>query len=148
MGKEELEECSPTHAARSYPASRKVGRVGGVAEVEWDEDGAAGLDHGLVEFIEFLKISGLNGDWRYAHTAGTGGEGVLPKLSAIQQSRTEGSIRPSFEKQDEQELTLRLDRQLDITGSALLRYEWVLHPDATVKTRQGGKKEAKVGYNS
>ncbi len=37
-----------------YPARRKLETFGGVVEVEWEEDGAAGLPGGLVYFIEFL----------------------------------------------------------------------------------------------
>lgn len=163
----------------SYPARRKLDTFGGVVEVEWEEDGAAGLHGGLVYFIEFLKVSGLwdrfveecpleyvspnaptkaeilgtilfsvlSGHRRYAHITGIRSDGVLPKLLGIKRFRSEDSIRRAFEKQDEDELTLWMDRQMDITYSALLRYEWVLDLDATVKTLYGRQEEARVGYN-
>jgi len=169
----------PTKDAESYPASRKMESFGGVVEVEWEEDGAAGLHGGLVYFIEFLKVSGLwdrfvrecpleyvspnaptkseilgtilfsvlSGHRRYAHITGIRSDGVLPKLLGISRFRSEDSIRRAFEKQDEDELTLWMDRQMDITYSVLLRYEWVLDLDATVKTLYGRQEEAKVGYN-
>jgi len=46
-------------AEDAYPAPRKVDSFGGVVEVEWEDDGAAGMHGGLVYFVEFLKVSGL-----------------------------------------------------------------------------------------
>jgi hypothetical protein len=164
----------PTRDTESYPARRKLDTFGGVVEVEWEEDGAAGVHGGLVYFIEFLKVSGLwdrfveeypleyvspnaptkseilgtilfsvlSGHRRYAHITGLRSDGVLPKLLGIQQFRSEDSIRRAFEKKDEEVLTLWMDRQMDITYSALLRYEWVLDLDATVKTLYGRQEEA------
>jgi len=50
------EDSNPPEA---FPGPRKLDAFGGVVEVEWEEDGAAGLHGGLVYFIEFLKRSGL-----------------------------------------------------------------------------------------
>lgn len=72
---------------------------------------------------------------------------MLPGLLGIRQFRSEDSIRRAFEKQDEAALTLWMDRQLDITFSALLRQDWIIDLDATVKTLYGRQEEARVGYN-
>ncbi len=42
-----------------YAAPRKLDTFGGLVEGEWEEDGAAGMHGGLVNFVEFLKVSGL-----------------------------------------------------------------------------------------
>jgi hypothetical protein len=162
-----------------YPAARKLETFGGVVEVEWEDDGAAGMHGGLVYFIEFLKVSGLwerfveecplkyvspnaptkseilgtilfsvlSGHRRYAHITGIRSDAILPKLLGIERFRSEDSIRRAFEKEDEAALTLWMDRQLDITFSALLRQDWILDLDATVKTLYGRQEEARVGYN-
>lgn len=168
-----------SNLSEAFPAPRKLDTFGGVVEVEWEEDGAAGLHGGLVYFIEFLKRSGLwerfveecpleyvspnapskdeilgtilfsvlSGHRRYAHITGIRGDSILPGLLGIRQFRSEDSIRRAFEKQDEAALTLWMDRQLDITFSALLRQDWILDLHATVKTLYGRQEEARVGYN-
>lgn len=165
--------------AQSYPAPRKIETFGGVVEVEWEDDGSAGMHGGLVYFVEFLKVSGLwerfveecpleyvspnapskseilgtilfsvlSGHRRYAHITGIRQDAILPKLLGIERFRSEDSIRRAFEKQDGEALTLWMDRQLDITFSALLRQDYILDLDATVKTLYGRQEEARVGYN-
>ncbi len=87
---------------------------------------------GKSEVLGTILFSVLSGHRHYAHITGIRSDGVLPKLLGIKRFRSEDSIRRAFEKQDEDELTLWMDRQMDITYSALLRYEWGLDLDATV----------------
>jgi hypothetical protein len=56
-------------------------------------------------------------------------------------------VRRAFGKQDEEALTLWMDRQMNETCAALLDQQWVLDLDATVKTLYGRQEEAHVGYN-
>ena len=52
-------QAEPGKLSESYPARRKLDTFGGVVEVEWEEDGAAGLRGGLMFFIECFKVSAL-----------------------------------------------------------------------------------------
>jgi len=93
-----------------------------------------------------ILLSVLSGHRRYSHITGIHGDSVLPGLLGIRHFRSEDSIRRAFEKQDEAARTLWMDRQLDITFSALLRQDWILDLDATVKTLYGRQEQARVGY--
>jgi hypothetical protein len=99
------------------------------------------------EILGTILCGVLNGHRRYAHISGMRGDPVLPKLLGIGKLRSEDSIRRAFANQDEDALTLWMDRQMDKTFSALLEQEWVLDLDATVKTLYGKQEEARVGYN-
>jgi hypothetical protein len=68
-------------------------------------------------------------------------------LLGIGKLRSEDSVRRAFEKQNEEALTLWMDRQMNETYAALLDQQWVLDLDATVKTLYGRQEEARVGYN-
>ena len=68
-------------------------------------------------------------------------------MLGIKRFRSEDSIRRAFENEDEAALTLWVERQLDITFSALLRQDWVLDLDTTVKSLYSRQEEARVGYN-
>jgi len=99
------------------------------------------------EILGTIMCSVLSGHRRYAHITGIRGDSVLPKLLGIACLRSEDSIRRAFAQQDEDALTLWMDRQTDKTFAALLEQEWVLDLDATVKTLYGRQEEARVGYN-
>ncbi len=99
------------------------------------------------EILGTILFSDLSGHRRCAHITGIRNDAILPKLLGIERFRSEDSIRRAFEKQDGEALTLWMDRQLDITVSALLRQDWILDLDATVKTLYGRQEEARVGYN-
>ena len=99
------------------------------------------------EILGTILCSVLSGHRRYAHITGMRGDSVLPKLLGIACLRSEDSIRRAFAQQDEEALTLWMDRQTNKTFAALLEQEWVLDVDATVKTLYGRQEEARVGYN-
>jgi hypothetical protein len=94
-----------------------------------------------------ILCSVLSGHRRYAHITGMRGDSVLPKLLGIACLRSEDSVRRAFAHQDEEALTLWMDRQTNKTFAALLEQDWVLDVDATVKTLYGRQEEARVGYN-
>jgi hypothetical protein len=97
------------------------------------------------EILGTILCSVLSGHRRYAHITGIRGDSVLPKLLGIACLRSEDSIRRAFANQDEDALTLWMDRQTDKTFAALLEQEWVLDLDATIKTLYGRQEEARVG---
>jgi hypothetical protein len=99
------------------------------------------------EILGTILLSVLSGHRRYAHITGMRSDGLLPQWLGIAKLRSEDSVRRAFEKQDEAELTLWMDRQMNATFDALLDTVWVLDLDATVKTLYGKQEEAKVGYN-
>jgi hypothetical protein len=99
------------------------------------------------EILGTVLCSVLSGHRRYAHITGIRGDSVLPKLLGIACLRSEDSIRRAFTNQDEDALTLWMDRQADKTFAALLEQDWVLDLDATIKTLYGRQEEARVGYN-
>jgi len=99
------------------------------------------------EILGTLLCGVLSGHRRYAHITAMRGDSVLPKLLGIARLRSEDSIRRAFANQDEDALTLWMDRQTDKTFAALLEQEWVLDLDATIKTLYGRQEEARVGYN-
>ena len=97
------------------------------------------------EILGTILCGVLNGHRRYAHISGMRGDPVLPKLLGIGKLRSEDSIRRAFAQQDEDALTLWMDRQTDKTFAALLEQEWVLDLDATVKTLYGKQGEFSAG---
>lgn len=99
------------------------------------------------EILGTILFSVLSGHRRYAHISGISGDAILPGLLGISQFRSEDSVRRAFEKADEEALTLWMDKQMDVTYAALLRQEWILDLDGTVKTLYGRQEEARVGYN-
>lgn len=99
------------------------------------------------EILGTIVCGVLSGHRRYAHITAMRGDSVLPKLLGIARLRSEDSIRRAFAQQDEDALTLWMDRQTDKTFAALLEQEWVLDLDATIKTLYGRQEEARVGYN-
>lgn len=99
------------------------------------------------EILGTILLSVLSGHRRYAHITGMRGDDVLPRLLGIEKLRSEDSVRRAFEKQNEEALTLWMDRQMNETYAALLDQQWVLDLDATVKTLYGRQEEARVGYN-
>ena len=99
------------------------------------------------EILGTILFSVLNGHRRYAHITGLRGDDVVARMLGIERFRSEDSVRRAFEKQDEESLTLWLDRSMNETYEALLEQEWILDVDATVKTLYGRQEEAKVGYN-
>lgn len=99
------------------------------------------------EILGTILLSVLSGHRRYAHINGIRADTVLPALLGIERLRSEDSVRRAFAGQDEEALTLWMDRQTGKTFDALLEYDWVLDLDATVKTLYGRQEEARVGYN-
>ena len=99
------------------------------------------------EILGTILLSVLSGHRRYAHITGIRGDTVLPGLLGIERLRSEDSVRRAFAGQDEEALTLWMDRQTGKTFDALLKQAWVLDIDATVKTLYGKQEEARVGYN-
>jgi hypothetical protein len=99
------------------------------------------------EILGTILCSVVSGHRRYAHISGMRGDSVLPQMLGIERLRSEDSIRRAFANQDEDALTLWMDRQTDKTFAALLEQEWVLDLDATIKTLYGRQEEARVGYN-
>lgn len=102
---------------------------------------------GKSEILGTILLSVLSGHRRYAHITGIRGDTVLPGLLGIKRLRSEDSVRRAFANQDEDALTLWIDRQTGKTFDALLEHDWVLDLDATVKTLYGRQEEARVGYN-
>lgn len=99
------------------------------------------------EILGTILFSVLSGHRRYAHITAIRGDNVLPQLLGIERFRSEDSVRRAFEKQDEEALTLWMDRHTNATYAALLDQKWILDLDATVKTLYGHQEEARVGYN-
>ncbi len=99
------------------------------------------------EILGTILFSVLSGHRRYAHITAIRGDDVLPQLLGIERFRSEDSVRRAFQKQDEEALTLWMDRHTNETYAALLDQEWILDLDATVKTLYGHQEEARVGYN-
>jgi hypothetical protein len=99
------------------------------------------------EILGTILFSVLSGHRRYAHITAIRGDEVLPRLLGIEQFRSEDSVRRAFEKQDEEAMTLWMDRHTNDSYAALLEHDWILDLDATVKTLYGRQEEARVGYN-
>lgn len=99
------------------------------------------------EILGTILFSVLSGHRRYAHITAIRGDDVLPGLLGIEQFRSEDSVRRAFEKQDEEALTLWMDRFTNETYAVLVDQPWILDLDATVKTLYGRQEEARVGYN-
>jgi hypothetical protein len=99
------------------------------------------------EILGTILVSVLSGHRRYAHITGIRGDSVLAKLLGIENLRSEDSIRRAFANQDEDALTLWMDGQTEKCFAALLKQDWVLDLDATVKTLYGKQEEARLGYN-
>ena len=99
------------------------------------------------EILGTILCGVVCGHRRYAHITAMRADPVLPKLLNIERLRSEDSVRRAFAKQDEEALTLWIDKQMGKTFEALLGEEWVLDLDATVKTLYGRQEEARVGYN-
>ncbi len=99
------------------------------------------------EILGTILFSVLSGHRRYAHITAIRGNDVLPQMLGIGRFRSEDSVRRAFEKQDEEALTVWMDRHVNETYAALLDQEWILDLDATVKTLYGHQEEARVGYN-
>ena len=99
------------------------------------------------EILGTILFSVLSGHRRYAHITAIRGDDVLPRLLGIERFRSEDSVRRAFEKQDEDAMTLWMDRHTNETYAALLEEKWILDLDATVKTLYGRQEEARVGYN-
>lgn len=99
------------------------------------------------EILGTILFSVLSGHRRYAHITAIRGDDVLPGLLGIKQFRSEDSVRRAFEKQDEEALTLWMDRFTNETYAVLLEHPWILDLDATVKTLYGRQEEARIGYN-
>ena len=99
------------------------------------------------EILGTILVSVLSGHRRYAHITGIRGDSVLPKLLGIESLRSEDSIRRAFANQDEEALTLWMDGQTEKCFAALLKQDWVLDLNATVKTLYGKQEEARLGYN-
>jgi hypothetical protein len=95
------------------------------------------------EILGTILCGVLSGHRRCAHITAMRGDSVLPKLLRIERLRSEDGIRRAFAHQDEDALTLWMDRQTDMTFAALLEQEWVLDLDATVKTLYGHQEEAR-----
>ena len=99
------------------------------------------------EILGTILFSVLSGHRRYAHITAIRGDDVLPGLLGIERFRSEDSVRRAFEKQDEEALTLWMDRFTNETYAVLVDQPWILDLDATVKTLYGRQEEARVGYN-
>lgn len=100
------------------------------------------------EILGTILISVLSGHRRYAHITGMRGEQTIAELLGIGQFRSEDSVRRAFEKGDEEELTVWMDKSMNETYDPLVEFqEWILDLDATVKTLYGRQEEARVGYN-
>jgi hypothetical protein len=56
-------------------------------------------------------------------------------------------VRRAFEEQDEEAMTLSLDRHTNERYAALPEHEWILDFDATVKTLYAGQEKARFGCN-
>jgi len=121
LGEEFVEQCPLTYTSPNAPSKSEV--------------------------LGTILLSVLSGHRRHAHITGIRGDTVLPGLLGIERLRSEDSVRRAFAKQDEDELTLWIDKQTGKTFDALLEHEWVLDLDATVKTLYGRQEEARLGYN-
>ena len=63
------------------------------------------------EILGTIPCGVLSGHRRYTHITAMPGDSVLPKLLRIELLRSEDSIRRAFAKQDEDALTLWMDRE-------------------------------------
>ena len=86
------------------------------------------------EILGTILCGVVCGHRRYAHITAMRADPVLPKLLNIERLRSEDSVRRAFAKQDEEALTLWIDKQMGKTFEALLDEEWVLDLDANLKT--------------
>ena len=99
------------------------------------------------EILATVLLSVLAGHRRYAHITSIRADGVLPQLLGVERLRSEDAVRRAFQQGAEEDYTLWMDRQLNVTFEPLLDEEWILDIDATVKTLYGKQEEARVGYN-
>src|SRR6187549_2262768 len=67
------------------------------------------------EILGTILFSVLSGHRRYAHITAIRGDEVLPRLLGIEQFRSEDSVRRAFEKQDEEAVTVWIDRYTNET---------------------------------
>ena len=98
------------------------------------------------EILGTILLSVLSGHRRYSRITGMRGDDVLPQLLGIGKFRSQDSVRRAFEKQNEEALTLWMDRQMNETYAALLDQQWVLDLDATVKTLYGRQEGGSPGW--
>jgi hypothetical protein len=100
------------------------------------------------EILGRILFSVVSGHRLYAHITAIPGDEVLLGLPGIERFRSEDSVRRAFEKQDEEPLTLWMDRFTNETDAILVDQPWSPDLDATVKTLCGRQEEARVGDNS
>ena len=94
-----------------------------------------------------ILLSILAGHKRYAHITTVRADAVLPELLGMDGIASEDSVRRAFQRGEEDELTLWMDRSMNTTFEPLLTEKWILDVDGTVKTLYGKQEEARVGYN-
>lgn len=92
-----------------------------------------------------MLYSILIGQRRYAQMTALSGDTVIAGLFGVHTFRSQDSVRRAFEQTDEEAITQWVDQQMDRTFAPLLKQEWVLDLDATIKTLYGHQEGARVG---
>ncbi|HEU0124194.1 MAG TPA: hypothetical protein VFQ91_26925 [Bryobacteraceae bacterium] len=81
-----------------------------------------------------ILLSILAGHKRSAHITTVRADAVLPELLGMDGIASQDSVRRAFQRGEEDELTLWMDRSMNTTFEPLLTENWILDVDGTVKT--------------
>jgi hypothetical protein len=76
------------------------------------------------------------------------GNEVLFRLLGIEQFCSEYIVSRALEKQDEESMMLRMNRHTRGSAAALLRHDWILDLNATLKTLHGRQEETPIEHNT
>lgn len=99
------------------------------------------------EVLATLLMSVLAGQRRYAHIDSLRADTLTPTLLGVGKLVSEDSARRAFQKADEGACQGWLERHLERSYEALLKEDWILDVDATVKPLYGRQEGARLGYN-
>jgi Transposase DDE domain group 1 len=94
-----------------------------------------------------LMLSILAGHRRYAHINNIRSDGVNPRLLGMKRVLSEDAARRALKKMDEQAGIEWLEKELQFLYRPMMRTDWIMDIDTSVKLLYGHQEGAEVGYN-
>jgi len=101
----------------------------------------------IVDVLGTLFLAVLSGYKRYAHITSIRHDRVNPPLLGMTKVLSEDSARRAFKKIDETSSKQWQQKHLEYCYNPLLKEQWVLDIDTTIKVLYGHQEGAEVGYN-
>jgi hypothetical protein len=101
----------------------------------------------LTNLLGTLLLSTLAGHKRYAHITSIRQDTVNPPLLGMTKIMSEDSVRRAFQKVEAVECENWQKQHLRFCYDPLLKENWILDIDTTVKSLYGNQEGAEVGYN-